>query len=573
MVNNEMALTFSVRNNPGTYALLLGSGVSIEAGIPTGWGILNDVIQQIAETQGDDPGPEPAGWYRDEYGEEPGYDDILEQLAQSQQERQSLLEDYFEPTKTDREEGLKTPSDAHHSIAWLVNKGYINVIVTTNFDRLLEQALQERGVTPTVISTAAAAAGATPLAHEDAVILKINGDYKETNIKNTSNELDEYDPAIRRLIDQVFDEYGLIVCGWSAKYDTALRNALLECESRRYTTFWAYHGRLEDEASELVEHRDGTTMQIDGAAAFFTELRENVQALGDAEDGAPLTRDVARERVKRYMTREERRIDLADLLQDETERVRNRVFDETRFSLTAEYEADAIEGRLDRYAANIETLVVMCSTCAYFGPDVVNPGTQYVADALQRLGTIPSPNGSHTNGWKTLRHYPGTILLYGTGVAAVASDHWKLVNELLVGTEITVTPDPVRPVIEPIVVALHPMRCDDVIPTNRVRSGTNIIKNRVENSIREPLRDFIADDHEFEMAYLRFEALTDLVLYDRCQEVPTCRPTVPNSSRQPRFLENLFEEFEAQEEEWPPLAAGLFEGSVDRAEGVFQEFL
>jgi len=40
-----MALTFSVRNNPGVYALLIGSGVSRGAEIPTGWDIIQDLIR------------------------------------------------------------------------------------------------------------------------------------------------------------------------------------------------------------------------------------------------------------------------------------------------------------------------------------------------------------------------------------------------------------------------------------------------------------------------------------------------------------------------------------------------
>ena len=60
--------------------------------------------------------------------------------------------------------------------------------MTTNFDRLLEQALKERGVTPTVIAKPSDAEGAAPLAHEEAVILKINGDYKASTLKNTADE-------------------------------------------------------------------------------------------------------------------------------------------------------------------------------------------------------------------------------------------------------------------------------------------------------------------------------------------------------------------------------------------------
>jgi hypothetical protein len=42
-----MSLTFSVRNNPGQYALLLGSGTSTEAGMPTGWAVVSSLIKPI----------------------------------------------------------------------------------------------------------------------------------------------------------------------------------------------------------------------------------------------------------------------------------------------------------------------------------------------------------------------------------------------------------------------------------------------------------------------------------------------------------------------------------------------
>jgi hypothetical protein len=36
-IEPELSLAFSVRSGPGTYAILLGSGVSRAAGVPTGW--------------------------------------------------------------------------------------------------------------------------------------------------------------------------------------------------------------------------------------------------------------------------------------------------------------------------------------------------------------------------------------------------------------------------------------------------------------------------------------------------------------------------------------------------------
>lgn len=41
-------LATSVHAQPGVYALLLGSGVSTGAGVPTGWGVVKELIRRAA---------------------------------------------------------------------------------------------------------------------------------------------------------------------------------------------------------------------------------------------------------------------------------------------------------------------------------------------------------------------------------------------------------------------------------------------------------------------------------------------------------------------------------------------
>ena len=45
-------LAFSMYSNRGAYALLLGSGISCAAHIPSGWKVEEDLIHQLALTQG-----------------------------------------------------------------------------------------------------------------------------------------------------------------------------------------------------------------------------------------------------------------------------------------------------------------------------------------------------------------------------------------------------------------------------------------------------------------------------------------------------------------------------------------
>src|SRR5260370_6317858 len=220
-------------SNKGIYALLLGSGISRSAGIPTGWEVVLDLVKTLAHLQHEDSEPDPAAWYQKTFGEEPNYSQLLDTLAKSPSERNQLLRGYFEPSEAEREQKLKVPTAAHKAIAELVANGYIRVILTTNFDRLMEQALEAAGVVPTVITTPDAVEGALPLAHTRCTIIKLHGDYLDTRIKNTPDELERYAPLFNALLDRIFYAYGLNVCGVAAHADPAFRAAHQTCTGPR----------------------------------------------------------------------------------------------------------------------------------------------------------------------------------------------------------------------------------------------------------------------------------------------------------------------------------------------------
>lgn len=136
-------ISFSVFENKGVFAVLLGSGLSRSAEIPTGWEITLDLVRRVATAQGVTDQADWAKWYNTATGKEPNYSDLLEDIASTPDERRSILHSYIEPTDEEREQGKKVPTPAHHAIAALVRAGFIRVIITTNFDRLMENALRE----------------------------------------------------------------------------------------------------------------------------------------------------------------------------------------------------------------------------------------------------------------------------------------------------------------------------------------------------------------------------------------------------------------------------------------------
>ena len=67
-------------------------------------------------------------------------------------------------------------------------------MITTNFDRLIENAMREAGVEPTIIASDDAVVGATPLVQTKCMVIKVHGDYLDARIKNTDAELEKYSP-------------------------------------------------------------------------------------------------------------------------------------------------------------------------------------------------------------------------------------------------------------------------------------------------------------------------------------------------------------------------------------------
>ena len=199
MIDPVHSLAFSIQANPGVYAVLVGSGVSRAAKVPTGWEITLDLIRKLAKLCDETCDPDPERWYREKFEKEASYSDLLDELARTPAERQQLLRAYFEPNDQERDEGEKAPTAAHRAIAALAAQGFIKVILTTNFDRLVETALTDEGVVPTILSSPDQVQGALPLIHTQCCVFKVNGDYLDTRIRNTPAELDEYPPEFDQL--------------------------------------------------------------------------------------------------------------------------------------------------------------------------------------------------------------------------------------------------------------------------------------------------------------------------------------------------------------------------------------
>ena len=418
-------LAFLMHENRGVYAVLAGSGLSRAAGIPTGWEITLDLIRRVARGQGEPEQTDWAEWYRDSVRREPDYSELVEELGGSPDERRSILEGYIEPTEEERAEGRKVPTAAHRAIADLVRDGLVRVVVTTNFDRLLENALRDRGVEPTVVDSVDALQGAVPLTHAPCYLVKLHGDYKDARIRNTDEELANYPTAFDTLLDRIFDEHGLVVCGWSAEWDEALRRAMTRAPSRRYSLFWAVRGEPGDAARRIVEERRGRFVPIGDADEFFGKLRDRVQTLVQTRRRDPRSVELLVNVAKRFVGKAEYRVELDDLLESEVETLLARLRSSTP---PAGPDADGIRLRAAFYESVVEPLGRMAGALGRWGDDHEVDG---VVNAVLALVRQADEVRDGVTSLLYFRAYPAVLVLASYGLGLTYTGRWKALHRLL----------------------------------------------------------------------------------------------------------------------------------------------
>jgi hypothetical protein len=427
-------LAISMHAQPGVYALLLGSGVSTGAGVPTGWGVVKELVRRVAAASAaDDAGEaarlaetDPEGWWAKNGTGDLGYSTLLASLAPTPSARQGLLAEFFEATDKEREEGIKVPSRSHHAVAQLVKRGFVRVILTTNFDRLTEQALEAAGVAPQVVARPEAVHGMAPLAHASATLIKLHGDYKDLGTRNTPEELGEYPEEWTTLLHRVFDDYGLVIAGWSADWDTALVAALDGSPNRRYPLYWDSRSSKGESAQRLLTARTGQVIPATGADEMFGDILASVEAL-DVLAQPPLATAMAIARLKRYLPDPRHRIDLHDLVFD----FANDIADDIAGQVLSAPSLDGsqIQGIWERHLEAAAPLTNLLVTGIWHDPD----GTQdrLWVDVLQRLvdaGTTPL--SSVTSGLDDARLWPALIAMTAAGVAAVRRGHERIIMRL-----------------------------------------------------------------------------------------------------------------------------------------------
>ncbi|MDP3064882.1 MAG: tetratricopeptide repeat protein [Chloroflexota bacterium] len=266
-------------NRPPRFALFLGAGASIESGIPGTAGMMETFRKKLTER-----------WELE--GKKGKFEDWLTKLPtwrKDASEYSNLFEAYA-PTERQRVAHIHElmakgkPSFGYFCLSQLLSQGYIDTVITTNFDDLVYEACALwTGVRPRVYAYGASSG---PVRHEAGrpSIIKLHGDFLYSSLKNTDAEVDHPDPNMRATIQRLQDEYEIIVVGYGGNDASVM--SLLGATPHDAGLYWCIHkdAKPKERLRELMGRPSCFEVRTEGFDSAMDEFLHVVDfALPESE--------------------------------------------------------------------------------------------------------------------------------------------------------------------------------------------------------------------------------------------------------------------------------------------------
>lgn len=229
------------------YAFFVGAGASIKAGIPLATIDLDELPSVVTVAKqhiftASNPNIPPSRQKVDQWFADKGflsqsrnvYSDVLELLNPLPQGRKQFLNKFFVD---------KVPTRTHLYLAQMLRHNVFNLVLTTNFDDLLERQLYALK-TDFVRYSVGESFDDFKLLDRTPKILKFHGDYHYSSIMNTDNETQSLETAKLNTFRSILKEYGLIFLGYSGN-DESIMEPLYEAAVSKdclpYGIVWIKH--------------------------------------------------------------------------------------------------------------------------------------------------------------------------------------------------------------------------------------------------------------------------------------------------------------------------------------------
>lgn len=217
--------------------LLIGAGCSVKAGIPTATGFIDIIRTEYPQAYG--------------RAREKSYPACMNELALS--ERRDLIARYVDTAKINW---------AHIAIAQLMKSGYVDRVLTTNFDSLIVRACALLGLFPAAYDFAVSQI-LKPGDLPDMAIFYLHGQRTGFVLMNTKEECEAHSKLLAPLFDNAGQGRVWLVAGYSGENDPVFDHL---AATRIFDNNLYWVGYKQEEPKKHVREK----LLIEGKYAFHT---------------------------------------------------------------------------------------------------------------------------------------------------------------------------------------------------------------------------------------------------------------------------------------------------------------
>ena len=262
-------LATSAAPGEAKYVCLAGAGLSKDAGLPTAWDLMLETAALIRAAEADD-GTDLQTWFMSSPYKDMKYSELIGDLFNSSVEQQNFIRDKLKAEK---------PGDAHLLLAELARRKVLRCIITTNFDNLIEQALQQVGLGVQVISNDEDLKHSEPLIHcKQFRVYKPHGTLGVGRLRNTPADLERLSTRMERELVAILRDHGLIVLGYAGA-DESILNVFRKRKQRFFPTFWLNPSEPPESIPPYFANETFEYIYCKGASAVLADLLETHRKL------------------------------------------------------------------------------------------------------------------------------------------------------------------------------------------------------------------------------------------------------------------------------------------------------
>ena len=278
------------------FSLLLGAGASNTSGVKTAEDMIGEWRRVLFSRANDGTGFQE--WLAEQswFNHEDEYSILFETMFDQPSQRRVYIEECVKDAH---------PSWGYVYLTNLLSNKYFNVVFTTNFDDLINEAcyLYSDGLRPLVAAHDSAIQGIR-LTSGRPKIIKLHGDFLYDNIKNTLAELETLETNTKRKLYQFAQEYGLVVLGYNGRDRSVMDTLdllLRDEENFKQGVYWCLRRgatksrRLQD----LLRRERVYLVEIDGFDEFAADINKAARLTLPKAIARPL--DMARDRARLFV--------------------------------------------------------------------------------------------------------------------------------------------------------------------------------------------------------------------------------------------------------------------------------